>query len=1020
MRFPLVAVRALTAFLAAVHPTAWGTPFEILDGEGFEPPAYAGGSLEGQLASTDGGSNSSPWQQSPLAGSSTALVQSSVVRSGTQAVRVDRAANSDDRWAVPVAGYPGRQFVVVEWDMRVDPSTGPANFGPFLGVEAYDSGDLGILRSGSFGVDAKTGDLLYTDRASGLVEASGIDVPFGSWNRFQIQLDFINGTYSGLFNGTHAFTTDFETAGVAGFSDADIAAIAAGGDPDSQAATGTAYLDNLRVFESDHSLLAGQDRWGNTPFASTGPAGSPFVFTDISSTGRELNLSLGGADDGSATVDLPVPFPFYGRVHSRLRVSTNGYISTDPADAGSDFTPDTALPVAPSSGGGDRIYVLHDDLELPDSGALHYEYIAGGIPGHPLATCGGVSVIQWTGVQHRLSPVSFSFQALLFDDGSIYLAYPAGNPETGSGSTTGIQIVGATAGSLFVNRGPGSIPDDFAISVIPAPMVTSPADSGPGSLRDLQAFGGNPRVFTFDPRVFDSEANRVITLASPLPVNFRASTIDASGVGGMTIDAAGTGRILENAAGGSLRLRALNLTGGSASEGGAIRNDGVLDIRRCCIHDNAGNGAVYATGADAVTSISDSTIAFNSGTFGTAFLSRGKTATFSHVTIANNSASGGTAGIVHESGTLTLDGCLISNPDAPVDPDLGGAGAVVVASSPNFVRAHNPGGPYGAALTPGPTVGTLASPVEPLLYGDNVVGLVGEPLVNFGGPTLALLPQPGSPVIDAAGHATGTDQRGLPAVGARDLGSVETTWNANVSPGAPGAPDLIVPSDPVALFPASLTLRSGATTDFFDNLSNTVTFESELNAGLTVSPFITSSALSGLSVDSSGVSAPSFPASFLILGSNDFRSFEPLVSGTLPPVSGAGEVVGVSFPVPLATHAHYRLVIPSSTNPDTNLISVADVRLHAPTPDRPPVITEFSLTPEDPANGIHRVDLTFDSIPGERYYLAIDSLEAIAGGSPLDIVLDANPDAWSTSHSRSVNLNDDPSLFFRATPLDIP
>jgi len=60
-------------------------------------------------------------------------------------------------------------------------------------------------------------------------------------------------------------------------------------------------------------------------------------------------------------------------------------------------------------------------------------------------------------------------------------------------------------------------------------------------------------------------------------------------------------------------------------------------------------------------------------------------------------------------------------------------------------------------------------------------GIVADPLLsplgNYGGPTMTMLPLPGSPAIDAGGATTLTlDQRGFNrVVGAKvDIGSVET------------------------------------------------------------------------------------------------------------------------------------------------------------------------------------------------------------------------------------------------------
>ena len=102
-------------------------------------------------------------------------MQNSVVHAGSQAVLVTRAANSDQRWAVPdQVGFPTQRFVTVDWDMRVSQPSNLTAFGPFFGVDSYD--DLGTFgQLGSFGVDATTGELLYQLQDTGELVAASCD-----------------------------------------------------------------------------------------------------------------------------------------------------------------------------------------------------------------------------------------------------------------------------------------------------------------------------------------------------------------------------------------------------------------------------------------------------------------------------------------------------------------------------------------------------------------------------------------------------------------------------------------------------------------------------------------------------------------------------------------------------------------------------------------------------------------------------------------------------------------------------
>src|SRR5688500_6106516 len=171
VRWPLVSGLAMFVVLSCVAGTAMADDDDIVNANGFELPfsILAGGTgrLEGQVNPPGEGQVIPPgqWQRTP-GGTSSAVVQTSVVQSGLQAVRVDRAANNDARWAVQVdhLGYPdypnpfppepAQPFICIGWDMRGGQSGGAGGrLGPFVGIEAYD-GATGIGMLGSRADDA--------------------------------------------------------------------------------------------------------------------------------------------------------------------------------------------------------------------------------------------------------------------------------------------------------------------------------------------------------------------------------------------------------------------------------------------------------------------------------------------------------------------------------------------------------------------------------------------------------------------------------------------------------------------------------------------------------------------------------------------------------------------------------------------------------------------------------------------------------------------------------------------------
>lgn len=227
----------------------------IVSSQGFEPGAgysttFLGtGQLEGQPVG-----NPLVWMRTVNPSLSTAVVQSSVVSSGTQAVQLDRAAdaNATDRWGIGVFGYPSQPIVMVDWEMRVvqTPDAG-GTFGPYFGVEANDTDGLGtgVGLLGSLGVDATTGEVLFQQAGTGNLTATGATVGFDQWNRFTMMFDFTFNNYMYFLNGAMLGVENFvDGAGLDQFSDASLFGLPAGPGA-SLALPGRAFFDNYRVEE---------------------------------------------------------------------------------------------------------------------------------------------------------------------------------------------------------------------------------------------------------------------------------------------------------------------------------------------------------------------------------------------------------------------------------------------------------------------------------------------------------------------------------------------------------------------------------------------------------------------------------------------------------------------------------------------------------------------------------------------------------------------------------------------------
>jgi PEP-CTERM motif-containing protein len=214
------------------------------DSGGFEPPRFVPGPLATQDPAPPG-----PWVKD--LGTGTAVVQTGTVKSGLQAVQVNRpaAATGDTRWAVQQAAFGSSlQLVRVSWDMNVTGTQVPnVPFGPFFGVEGYDASGSTPLLAGSLGLDATTGDVLIQESGTGAFVETGSVLPFNTWNRFVLEMNYSTKTYQAFVNGNPAGEPEpFVDLGIVGFTDAPISTLAAS-DGAGLLAPGTAYFDNYSI-----------------------------------------------------------------------------------------------------------------------------------------------------------------------------------------------------------------------------------------------------------------------------------------------------------------------------------------------------------------------------------------------------------------------------------------------------------------------------------------------------------------------------------------------------------------------------------------------------------------------------------------------------------------------------------------------------------------------------------------------------------------------------------------------------
>jgi hypothetical protein len=311
--------------------------------------------------------------------------------------------------------------------------------------------------------------------------------------------------------------------------------------------------------------------------------------------------------------------------------------------------------------------------------------------------------------------------------------------------------------------------------------VTSLADSGPGSLRQVIANAAAGATVSFDAGL----SGKLIRLTSgPLRIA-RNLSIDAQALAaGISIsgdaDASGTpsaadSRVIEIAAGGhQVLLRRLWIRDGRARSfpddvGGGIFNDGGdLTVVDCSFSGNrasegsfAGGGAIY-NGVGAILKLRNSTFHGNHATSGGGIYNFQGTVTLENCTLSGNSASPDGGGIYNLQGSIVAGHTTLSDNFA----DFGGG--VFNGDSlqlENSIVAGN-------TATGSPNIQGVFTGAHNVIIGNPMLAPLGE----YGGATPTRPPLAGSPALGGAGVAAAThDQRGAlrPIGGGPDVGAVE-------------------------------------------------------------------------------------------------------------------------------------------------------------------------------------------------------------------------------------------------------
>lgn len=365
--------------------------------------------------------------------------------------------------------------------------------------------------------------------------------------------------------------------------------------------------------------------------------------------------------------------------------------------------------------------------------------------------------------------------------------------------------------------------------------ATDPTGSQVVSLRDAvntaNANSTSSTTITFSPSVFSSV--QIISLASQLTLsNTKEPTIIQGPAGGVTISGNNSTRVFQVTSGvtavfSNVTIANGKISGASTSPywGGGILNSGNLTLTNVNILNNfasyVGGGIYNSETSGAKITLTNVTIAGNQSASDGGGIFNDQTAVLTDVTISGNSAQdgGGLDSNFHGEIVTTLNDVTIANNSAV---NNGGGvwndGSAAQLTLANSIVANNT---VTGSVSVGPDVRSAITSSGYNLIGEtdgssgwqssDHTGSIASSLnpelgslANNGGLTETMLPQAGSPAIDAGSDALipasiTTDQRGSPRIanGVVDIGAVE------VQPSTPQAPTIT--SAPNAIFSTSVT-----------------------------------------------------------------------------------------------------------------------------------------------------------------------------------------------------------------------
>lgn len=519
-------------------------------------------------------------------------------------------------------------------------------------------------------------------------------------------------------------------------------------------------------------------------------------------------------------------------------------------------------------------------------------------------------------------------------------------------------------------------------SMRPAKMVSTPADQGPGSLRQIIAEAASSDTIVFDPRVFNGEPQDTIVLRSPLVIADQTLVIDASRLpAGVTMSGGQSNRLMTIGTDAAVTLSGIHLVEGTASgeslpdnSGGAIFTRGHLALNETTISGCSATGAGGAIRQEGgmFTALNSTFYGNEAGKEGGAIsLVSGEPAFIAHCTLTANSAL--TGGGLCTEGRVTLANSIIAGNEGATSPQvkatqsLSTLGGNLVSNNRSFAW------PTG---TPNASSDWVGSPAAPL---DARLGSLGY----HGGSTPTCLPLPGSPAIDngittesSPLNSPSTDQRSAKREDPPDIGAVEINWENTTNPIARlndrpffelTRPDDLIEEIAPAFSPvpatgnAALAIDNDETTSYLSN--------NRLQLALDLTPQIAPARVAGLRLTSALDTPALDPTSFALFGRSPGGAIELITTGKIPLFKERREQHELFLPSPSRPFQSFRLIFPTVAGPVApgaeNAMQIAEIELLGSHPHSRPRVQSFL-----PTNGSRQEwSLTWTSQPGHRYRL---------------------------------------------------